>query len=199
MLYCFPSTVPYRITQNPENNITCLFFHFTIAPYVISALREIDVSEHPILKNLLEAYIALCIAEPPKIDEAFPQQLTSAIIEYLKKIKIMQMVNPKIEKSISYVLEHMDQSIKVEELSEYCGYQPQYFIRLFKECVGLSPHQFIISYRMKTALALLQTGTSVTVVAETIGYKESKNFSKAFKQFYGIAPREVKKYLHNMP
>jgi len=192
-LYCFPSTVPYKITQNPQNRITCLYFHFNIAPYILSTLQEIDVAKHIILKNLLDAYIALCKAEPQNPNGAFQRQLASAIIEYLKKLAILEIVNPKIEKGVAYVLDHIDKPIKIDELSKYCGYQPEYFIRLFKECIGLTPHQFIISCRMKNAMVMLQNGASVTITAEAVGYKESKNFSKAFREFYGITPRKIKK------
>lgn len=198
MLYCFPSKVPYKITQNPENCIECLYLHASIAPCVISVLREIDVSEHIPLKKILEIFMILCEDEPVTFSGAFQQQLMAAIIEYLKKINLLEMVDAKIEKSVLYMLEHINQSIKIEEVSDYCGYHPQYFIRLFKECIGLSPHQFIINYRMKNALEMLQTGITVAKTAEAVGYKESKNFSRAFKQFYGISPSKVKEYFSIM-
>lgn len=198
MLYCFPSKVPYKITQNPENCVECLFLHANIAPCVISVLREIDVSEHIPLKKILEIFRILCEDETVIFGGAFQQQLMAAMIEYLKKINLLEMVDAKIEKSVLYMMKNIDQTIKIEEMSKYCGYHPQYFIRLFRECMGLTPHQFIINYRMKNALVMLQTGVPVSKTAEMVGYKESKIFSRAFKQFYGISPSKVKKYFNSM-
>lgn len=197
-LYCFPNNIPYKITQDSANCLECLYLHVNISPYVISSLKEISILEHTVLKKLLEAFVVLCKEKQLSFDGSFQQMMTAATIEYLKNMKILETVDKKIEKSVLYMMEHMNESISVETLSNYCGYCPQHLIRLFKECMGLTPHQYIISCRMKNAVGMLGNGISVIKTAEAVGYKESKNFSRAFRQFYGISPSKVSKYLSDI-
>lgn len=198
MLYCFPSKIPYKIIQHTSNCLECFYVHMDITPFVISSLQEISLSEHIILKKLIEAFILLAKEEEESVNGSVQQQLTNTIEEYLKKICVLESVDPKIEKSVLYMQANIFRPLKIEELSLECGYHPQYFIRLFKSCMGVTPHQFITSYRMKTAMSMLLTGYSVSETAEAVGYKESKNFSSSFKHFYGICPSKVKKYLFDI-
>lgn len=196
MLYCFPSRIPYKITQDPENRVECFYMHVDIAPYVLSKLQEIDPEEHPVLKRLIEALLILSVEEKESISGALQQTLTDTIIEYLKRENMLESIDSKIEKSVLYMLERVNQSLKLEEVSACCGYHPQYFIRLFKSCMGETPHQFLLKHRMKTAMTMLLAGESVAKAADAVGYKESKNFSRTFRQVYGISPSDVKKHLN---
>lgn len=198
-LYCFPSRVPYKITQNIEQTVECFYVHMDIAPYVLSRLQEIDLEKHPILKHLIEALRLVAIWEDEKISGALQQKLTESIIEYLVTSHFLEKLDPKIEKGIRYMMERVEEHVKLEEISAYCGYHPQYFIRLFKTCMGETPHQFIIRHRMKKAMSMLLEGESVAKTADTVGYRESKNFSRTFRQIYGITPSDVKKYLRIVP
>ena len=198
-LYCFPSRVPYKIRQNSQTGLECFFVHMDVAPYVLSSLQEIEIEKHTVLQKLIEALELIIIQEEENVTGALQQKMTEAIIEYLIKIQLLEKLDPKIEKSIRYMLERAEEPIKLEEISAYCGYHPQYFIRLFKSCIGQTPHQFIIRHRMKKAMSMLLEGESVTKTAEEIGYRESKNFSRTFRQVYGVTPSDVKKDLRIIP
>lgn len=198
-LYCFPSRVPYKITQNPQKCVECFYVHMDITPYVLSSLQEIDIEKHPVLKRLIEALYLIAVQEEEKISGGLQQKLTETIIEYLVKEKFLETLDKKVEKGIRYMLEKTDCSVKLEEISAYCGYHPQYFIRLFKSCMGETPHQFIIRHRMKKAMSMLLEGESVAKTADAVGYRESKNFSRTFRQIYGVTPSDVKKYLRIVP
>jgi AraC-like DNA-binding protein len=95
-----------------------------------------------------------------------------------------------------YISDHLGEKITVELLSELCGYHKQYYIRLFSAHLGATPHQYLISYRMKRAFSMLLEGKSVSETADTVGYPELRNFIRAFKKYYGYSPSQVKKYIH---
>lgn len=198
-LYCFPSRMPYRITQDPERRVECFYAHMDIAPYVLSNVQEINLEEYPVLKRLIEALSMLAVEEEERINGALQQKLTVTVIEYLVKGHFLETIDPKIGKGILYMQECIGQPVKLEEISKYCGYHPQYFIRLFKSCIGETPYQFMIRYRMKMAMTLLLEGETVAEAAEAVGYRESKNFSRTFRQVYGVTPSDVRKYLNIVP
>ena len=56
---------------------------------------------------------------------------------------------------------------------------------------GRSPQEFLISYRMTKAAELLKLTTlSVGDIGCAVGYENPLHFSRAFKNVYGVSPRE---------
>ena len=65
-----------------------------------------------------------------------------------------------------------------------------YLSVLFKEKTGISPQQYLIRLRMeKAAELMLQHRRTPSIAAISVGYSDFCNFSKMFKQHYGLSPR----------
>jgi two-component system response regulator YesN len=71
---------------------------------------------------------------------------------------------------------------------------PQYVSRLFKERAGENFHVFLSRVRMEKAAQLLMDGGYLTYeVSAIVGYGNQKNFTRAFKNRFGISPRQCKR------
>ena len=195
-LYVFPSTLPYEMSHNPNDPINCLFLHVDIAPFLLSSLLELPVSQDSFLLHLLEAMDTYIHCHPQKEIDSVMESLAAALVTYLVSAEYLQAPPGKIADTIMYISEHLNEKITVELLSELCGYHKQYYIRLFSTYLGTTPHQYLISYRMKRAFSMLMEGKSVSETADTVGYPELRNFIRAFKKYYGYSPSQVKKYIH---
>lgn len=69
------------------------------------------------------------------------------------------------------------------------GMNPQYVSRLFRERTGENFHTFLARTRMEKAARLLRDGGYLVYEAsEMVGYSNQKNFTRAFKQHFGVAP-----------
>ena len=63
--------------------------------------------------------------------------------------------------------------------------------KIFKDSVGKSPQEFLISYRMIKAAELLKmTRYTVNEIGCAVGYPNQLHFSRAFKSVYGVSPRK---------
>lgn len=81
--------------------------------------------------------------------------------------------------------------ISVETIAESCGLNRSSFGKIFKEAVGKSPQEFLLSYRMLKAAELLKlTSLSIGDIGNAVGYANQLHFSRAFKNVYGISPRD---------
>lgn len=194
-LYVFPSTLPYEMKQNPENPLNCLFLHIDIFPHLLSELVEIKVEEGTFLRNLLDTMEAWIKDHPFVGIDVISEALSNALVAYLGREMMLQCVPEKLADTIAYITEHIREKITVETLSKLCGYHTQYYIRLFCACMGITPHQYLIHYRMKLGLYELMAGKSVSETADNVGYPEVRNFIRAFKKYYGFSPRQVKELL----
>lgn len=79
------------------------------------------------------------------------------------------------------------------ELAESCGFSVGHFIRLFKQYMGCTPHQYHLQERMKRACTLLRdTSMSVTEIALVLGVENPLYFSNLFRRVNGISPSEYR-------
>ena len=95
------------------------------------------------------------------------------------------------KEALNYIEQNFQNDISVEGIAAFCGLNRTYFGRIFKDTVGQSPQQFLLNYRMTKAAELLKLTTlSVNDIGNAVGYPNQLHFSRAFKNIYGMSPRE---------
>lgn len=90
----------------------------------------------------------------------------------------------------SYLDAHLAESISLDELSRTVFLSKYYLERVFRRETGVSIYQMLLQKRMIRARDLMREGLSLTLVAQQCGFSEYSGFYKAFKNEYGISPRE---------
>lgn len=96
-----------------------------------------------------------------------------------------------IKEAMNYIEQNFQNDISIEEIAGVCGINRSYLGKIFKNSVGHSPQEFLMNYRMIKATELLKlTSLSIADVGSAVGYENQLHFSRAFKNIYGVAPRE---------
>jgi AraC-like DNA-binding protein len=66
--------------------------------------------------------------------------------------------------------------------------------KLFKQMAGMPPNEYIQSIRLSEARKLLrETDHSIEAVGVQSGYPDIHYFSRMFRKYEGISPREYRK------
>ena len=82
-----------------------------------------------------------------------------------------------------------DSSLTVEHLAKLCGISGVYFRKIFRDCHGISPKEYLIEKRMSYAKQLLRSDEfEVSKVAELCGYTEPCHFAREFSKRVGVSP-----------
>lgn len=96
-----------------------------------------------------------------------------------------------IKEAFSFIEQNFQNNISVEDIAATCGLNRSYFGKIFHENTGKSPQDFLISYRMTKAAELLKlTELSIADIGNAVGYPNQLHFSRAYKNVYGISPRQ---------
>lgn len=96
-----------------------------------------------------------------------------------------------VREALSFIEQNFPNDISVEDIAASCNLNRSYFGKIFRNAVGKSPQEFLITYRMSKAAELLKlTDLSIGNISNAVGYPSQLHFSRAFKNVYGIPPRE---------
>ena len=102
-----------------------------------------------------------------------------------------------IEQSLTYIEEHLTGEISTEELANTVGLSPFYFQRLFKRLVNKPVQEYVKLRRLATVIENLKsTEQKILDIALDYGFSSHANFTRAFKETYGITPED---YRGNLP
>ena len=108
--------------------------------------------------------------------------------------QISQKNIDKIKTILSYVEQHYSENITVEEAAELCFYSKSYFMKFFKESMGVSFINYLNDYRLETAANMLRaTDGNILEIACACGFDNLSYFNRSFKKKYKITPGKYRK------
>jgi AraC family transcriptional regulator len=79
--------------------------------------------------------------------------------------------------------------ITLNDMGKKAALNEQHFLRMFRECFGLTPHRFLVQTRLQAARKmLLESGEKVSVICRSAGFESLSSFSGLFRQQFGRTP-----------
>lgn len=112
---------------------------------------------------------------------------------YVASAMIQDAGHAVIERARRWINQRLDQAWSVQALAEHCNTTPRTLLRRFQEAVGMSPIQYSQQLRVERAKALLEsTRLSLEEITSRCGYGDVSTFSKTFKRWAQVTPREYR-------
>jgi len=107
-----------------------------------------------------------------------------------ESIPITPLDEKMVEKAVKYVVANMKRTeLSVEELSSHLGMSRVHLYKKLKATTGKTPIEFIRLIRLKRAAQLLrESQLNVSEVAYQVGFNSPRNFSKYFRDEFGMLP-----------
>ena len=94
------------------------------------------------------------------------------------------------------IVRHQYKDISLQGIAKMVYLSPYYISRMFKAKTGKNFYDYVLMVRMEAAMEMLKTtDLKVYEIAERVGYRNQKNFTKIFKRFYANNPSEYRKKL----
>lgn len=104
--------------------------------------------------------------------------------EYLRRIHKVQ----------DYIEEHIGETLSIEKLADVAGFSKYHFSRIFQGMLQEPLAHYVNRIRMERALFLLahRADKNMTDIAYELGFMDSAVFSRSFKNYHGISPKEYR-------
>jgi AraC family transcriptional regulator len=92
-----------------------------------------------------------------------------------------------------YVQTHLMENLTVEGLAQLVQLSPGHFATLFKQRVGMTPHQYVVEQRLDRACTLLRQGDlPILTIAHQVGFQTQSHFTRLFRQQIGMTPKQYR-------
>jgi len=93
-----------------------------------------------------------------------------------------------------YIEQHLSNKISVAQLAGSVFLGESQFHMLFKDQMGITPHQYVLGKRIDLARKLIEQGhLSLGQVAELSGFSGQSAFTHTFSRLQGMSPSQYKK------
>ncbi|MBW4661803.1 MAG: AraC family transcriptional regulator [Drouetiella hepatica Uher 2000/2452] len=99
----------------------------------------------------------------------------------------------QLQQAIDYIHTYLNRDLSLVELASVVNISPTYFASLFKQAMGISPHQYVIQQRVKQAkLMLSKTDLAIADIALQVGFSSQSHLTQQFKRHTGMTPKQIR-------
>lgn len=105
----------------------------------------------------------------------------------------------RVEKAITYLVEHAAGQPSLEELAAHVGLSPYHFQRMFCRWAGTTPKRFLQQLTLERGKALLERSASLLNTSYEIGLSGSSRLHDHFVKLEAVTPGEYKSRGRGVP
>ena len=190
-LYLFPVMSQYTMWHDPSKPLDVLWFHVEMSMGAFADYPCLHVKKNSLIWHILESMREIVN------DAEYTEELTQLFLVFVsvlsREIPFKKAVNHKMKNVLSYMENHIEEGVQIQQLASSVGMERSYFSRKFKETYKMSPMQYLMAMKMSFAARELLKGASVYQAAIRVGYVDEKAFSRAFKNYMEISPSQYRK------
>lgn len=160
-----------------------------------------DVPRYPLLDAEFQHLLAYAGAElarygdQPELARALGGLLLQALHLRLRgETRSVQRTPLDRERIEAHIERHLGRRIGVAELAQVACLSPSHFHQQFKDCFGLTPHQYLLKARLDRASRLLRDSPLPLVrIAEECGFSSQSALTTAMRRYLGLTPRGLRR------
>jgi AraC family transcriptional regulator len=100
----------------------------------------------------------------------------------------------QVERVMEFIYSSLEQELSLVELARQARLSPRHFARLFKNTLGVTPHQYVMRERVERAKWLLAgRRLQVSEISLSLGFGNQSYFTQAFHKVTGTTPKRYQR------
>ncbi len=144
--------------------------------------------------SLSDAYIQKCelLSDVESIVN-LQYKLVLDYTERVERIRRGQAPSKLVSDVTNYVLHHLSEPIKTEDIAKVLYFSRSRLSTRFKEETGVTLTDYILKEKAIEAKRLLRySGKSIANISDYLGFSSQSHFNRVFKKYIGISPSEYR-------
>lgn len=161
-------------------------------------------SDHKKISNIIMEIRNECDRKDYLYWEKTRGLLQTFVVELLRIQNIisdMPRKNPRsveIVPALNYVKVHYREDLRIRDLAEVCNISESHFRRVFKDCMDVTPCDYVNMIRINEANNLmLVSHSTMEEIAFQVGYSNVSTFNRNYKKLIGMTPYQWKRSPEN--
>lgn len=104
-----------------------------------------------------------------------------------------------VRRALALLEDKATDDIGLAELATAAGCDRFRLHRLFRECLGVSPHRYLVTLRLRLARKLLAQGCAPATVATEVGFADQSHLGRWFRRAYRLTPAAYRRLCTDVP
>jgi AraC family transcriptional regulator len=155
-----------------------------------------------LLKSNIERIVMLASTNPEYknvLSKLMARELIVRLLQTNARNILLNSINPissdsPLSNVIAYIRDNLTKVFTIDELAAKAYMSKASFFRHFKQELGISPYEFIISEKIKYAKKLLTNGKySITDISSILAFGSTSYFVRHFRSVTGITPLKYRR------
>jgi AraC family transcriptional regulator len=203
----YPANLEHSVRWDREAEFLQLYLEPTLLrhiSYELCGSARIELVSQSTFRDPLILYIGLALKTALETDglgsRLYAESMANALVNHLlsryskQERAIRQytggLSRQNLEQVVDYINEHLDQNLSLADLAAVVKLSSSRFAHLFKQSMGISPHQYFIRCRVERAKQLLLSrDLTIAEVAHSVGFASQGHLTSHFKRLVGITPK----------
>ena len=171
-------------------------FRFFINPQTDKFSDEfihLSVTKDHAIRSILELMVMEYADRKDDTQRILKSMLQTLLLEIARRYRLEKTGSaPKSisEQILDYMGDHSD-VVTLKEIASHFNYHPNYISSLLHKETEKKFTEILLEKRMDRAVLLMKNTTlSIEEISAMLGYSNHSNFYKAFKEYYGVTPRD---------
>ena len=157
---------------------------------------HLPVTKDHAIRTILELMVVEYADKQEDTQRILKSMLQTLLLEIARRYRIEKHgadTKSLTEQIINYMGDHSD-VVTLKDIAAHFSYHPNYISTLLHKETGRKFTEILLEKRMERAVLLMKnTSLSLEEISVLLGYSNHSNFYKAFKEYYGMPPREYLK------
>ena len=177
-----------------EDDLQNIKYHFVITTAMIARIcieGGMQLSESFSMSDyfILQADQAGSVEEISELHD----EMAIAYTTRMREIAGGDTFSRHITMCIDYIMEHLDERIRAEDLCSYTGLSAGYLSRLFKTETGVTVSRFILMKKIETACNMLKhSDYPIMWISNALAFPSQSYFTRIFTKECGVTPKKFR-------
>ena len=182
-----------RMAGSPLRHAKNIFISTTVKAGMMGAIPGgVDIEK---TYQLMDYYVQEC--EQIRTIEKINQLQYVMLLDFCQRAgdtRIPDGISPDVYACMTYIRNHTNESISVEDAAAHAGRSASYMMKHFKSELGIQVGAYIMRCKLEEAKSLLTySEKSLAEISSYLCFSSQSYFQNVFKKQYGVTPLQYRK------